>query len=52
MKPRKDSNLKVRVEGATKAELWQLALNRHLDVSDLVREALRDWLARQRLVVR
>jgi hypothetical protein len=47
MKPQKDEALKVRVEGTTKAALWQHALSRHLDISDLVREAVREWLARQ-----
>ena len=44
---KKDAEIKARVDGRTKAELWRLAYSRGLDVSDLVREAVRDLLARQ-----
>lgn len=44
VKPKKDEEIKARVDGSTKAALWQMALSRHLDLSDLVREALRDFI--------
>jgi antitoxin component of RelBE/YafQ-DinJ toxin-antitoxin module len=44
---KKDAEIKARVDGRTKAELWRLAYSRGLDVSDLIREAVRDLLAKQ-----
>jgi hypothetical protein len=44
---RKDAEIKARVDGRTKVELWRLAYARGLDVSDLVREAVRDLLAKE-----
>lgn len=44
---KKDAEIKARVDGRTKVELWQLAYSRGLDVSDLLREAVRDLLAKQ-----
>lgn len=48
MRLRKDEEIKARVDGRTKAELGQLAFHRGLDVSDILREAVRDLLVRQR----
>lgn len=45
---RKDEEIKARVDGRTKAELGQLAFMRGLDLSDILREAVRDLLGRQR----
>ena len=47
MKIRKDVEIKARIDGRTKAELWRLASSRELDLSDIVREALRDLLRKQ-----
>ena len=47
MRIKKDAEIKARVDGRTKIELWRLAYARGLDVSDLLREAVRDLLARQ-----
>jgi hypothetical protein len=44
MKIKKDEEIKTRVEPAMKSQLWQVALNRSIDLSDVVREALRDYL--------
>jgi antitoxin component of RelBE/YafQ-DinJ toxin-antitoxin module len=44
MKIRKDQEIKARVDGRTKAELWEIAYRRGLDVSDLIREAVRDFI--------
>lgn len=41
-KPKKDAEIKARVDGHTKTELWRLAYARDLDESDLLREAVRD----------
>jgi hypothetical protein len=48
MRVRKDEEIKARVDGRTKAELGQLAFIRGLDVSDLLRQAVRDLLSRER----
>jgi hypothetical protein len=50
MRIRKDAEIKARVDGRTKVELWSLAYARGLDVSDLLREAVRDLLAKQQLL--
>ena len=47
MRIRKDAEIKARVDDRTKVQLWSLAYARGLDVSDLVREAVRDLLAKQ-----
>jgi hypothetical protein len=47
MRIRKDAEIKARVDGRMKIELWSLAYARGLDVSDLLREAVRDLLAKQ-----
>jgi hypothetical protein len=47
MRVKKDAEIKARVDGRTKLELWSLAYSRGLDVSDLIREAVRDLLAKQ-----
>lgn len=44
VKPKKDEEIKARVEGSTKSQLWLIAGMRGLDVSDIVREALRDFI--------
>jgi hypothetical protein len=44
---KKDAEIKARIDGRTKIELWQLAYSRGLDVSDLLREAVRDLLTKQ-----
>lgn len=44
VKIKKNEEIKARVDGSTKAALWQLAMTRDLDLSDLVREALRDFI--------
>ena len=49
MKPLKNEAIKARVDGRTKAQLFQLAMARELDVSDLIREAVRELLNRQPL---
>ncbi len=46
MRARKDQEIKARVDSRTKAELGQLAYIRDLDVSDLLREAVRELLQR------
>ena len=51
MKVKKDKEIKARVDGRTKIELWSLAYARGLDVSDLVREAIRDLLAKEQSLV-
>ena len=48
MKIPKNEEIKARVDGRTKAELSQLAYQRGLDLSDIIREALRLLLASQR----
>lgn len=45
---RKDEEIKARVDGRTKAEVAQLAFTRGLDMSDLLREAIRELLTRNR----
>lgn len=47
MRIKKDTEIKARVDGRTKAELWRMASLRELDVSDLIREAIRDLLRKQ-----
>ena len=51
MRIRKDAEIKARVDGRMKIELWSLAYARGLDVSDLVREAIRDFLAKQQAMM-
>ena len=46
MKTKKNEEIKIRVDGATKTAIWQIAINRGLDMSDMVREALRDFIAK------
>ena len=41
---RKEAEIKARVDLKTKASLCQVAAARELDLSDIVREALRDFL--------
>lgn len=41
------AELKSRVDPAVKLRLEQIAANRELDLSDVVREALRQYLQRQ-----
>jgi hypothetical protein len=48
MKIRKSVEIKARVDERTKAELSRLADIRELDVSDVLREAVRDLLQKQR----
>jgi len=43
---RLEGQVKTRVPKLTKAALEQIATERHLDVSDIVREALRQYIAR------
>lgn len=45
---RKDQEIKARVDGRTKRELEQLAYSRDLELSDVLREAVRDLLNAQR----
>ena len=47
MKPKKSEEVKARVDEVTKRLLTELALKRHLDISDVLREAIRDLLSRQ-----
>lgn len=42
-----DNQIKVRVPAEVKKAFEQLASMRHLDVADVVREALRDFLGNQ-----
>jgi antitoxin component of RelBE/YafQ-DinJ toxin-antitoxin module len=49
MKVKKDREIKARVDSGTKAALWQLAYLHGLDVSDLIREAIRDLLLKHPL---
>ena len=49
---KKDAEIKARVDGRTKIELWRLAYSRGLDVSDLLREAVRDLLAKQQALLK
>jgi hypothetical protein len=51
MRIRKDAEIKARVDGRMKIELWSLAYARGLDVSDLVREAIRELLAKEQSLV-
>lgn len=44
MKTIKNEEIKARIDGATKTALWAAATERQLDVSDLIREAIRDFL--------
>ena len=46
MKPKKTEEVKARVDDATKTRLVQLANLRELDLSDVLREAIREFLAR------
>lgn len=46
IKLRKVAVIKARVDKRTKSQLAALAVNRDLDISDLVREAVRELLAR------
>lgn len=48
MKLKKNEEIKTRVDGATKNDLWLLAQRRQLDLSDVVREALRDFILKHR----
>ena len=43
----KDAEIRARIDGRTKAELSHLAFDRDLQISDLLREAVRDLLRRQ-----
>lgn len=42
MKTLKNEEIKTRIDGATKTALWQIATAKGLDMSDVVREALRE----------
>lgn len=44
----KNKEIKARVDGRTKRELEEMAYRRDLQVSDLLREAVRDLLTSQR----
>ena len=48
VKIRKTVEIKARVDERTKAELLRLASLRELDISDVLREAVRDLLQKQR----
>lgn len=49
MRMKKDAEVKARVDGQTKLQLARIAYLRGLDTSDLLREAIRDFLAKQLL---
>lgn len=51
VKLKKNEEIKARVDGNTKSELWQLALKRQLDMSDVIREALRDYLFKNKQLI-
>jgi hypothetical protein len=42
-----DAEIKTRVENPVKKQFQRLAKERHLDTADIVREALREYLAKQ-----
>ena len=44
-----DASIKTRVAPSTKEALERIAASRHLDVSDIVREAVRDLVAKSEL---
>lgn len=46
VKLKKDEEIKARVDGRTKEALGVLADSRHLDMSDIIREALRDFISK------
>lgn len=45
---RLDAEIKTRVPEGIKSELETIATDRHLDTADIVREALRDFLAKNK----
>lgn len=45
MSERLNAEIKTRVPGRVRRQLQQLANDRHLDLSDLAREALREYIA-------
>lgn len=49
MKIRKNVEIKARVDGRTKAEIARIADRREVDVSDILREAIRDLLKKDKL---
>lgn len=51
MKIRKTVEVKARIDGRTKAELARLADQRELDLSDILREAIRELLEKERNVI-
>jgi post-segregation antitoxin (ccd killing protein) len=51
MRTKRDTEIKARVDAQTKLHLGQLAYVRGLDVSDLVREAIRDLFAKQTFIL-
>ena len=48
VKIRKNTEVKARVDGRTKAELARIADEREVDVSDILREAIRDLLHKEK----
>lgn len=50
VRPRKSAEIKIRVEPLTRNALEQLATLRQLDLSDIVRQALREHLTRENRV--
>lgn len=52
MKTIKNEEIKARVDGATKTALWSIATARDLDASDLIRQAVREFIAKHQPVNR
>jgi Ribbon-helix-helix protein, copG family len=46
-RPRLDAEIKTRLPNRTKETLQQIAEDRHLELSDIVREALREYVAKR-----
>lgn len=44
LKTIKNEEIKARIDGAMKTELWTIATARGLDMSDIIREALREFI--------
>jgi len=42
-----EADIKTRVQPSMKRQLESIAASRHLDVADIVREALREFVAKQ-----
>ena len=47
MKPKKTSEIKARIEDEFKTSLRSLAAQEHLDLSDILRRAVREFITRR-----